>query len=52
MARFPDPVMHLGSTSVKVEVSGQYAKVRFRLRDLADELAESNANVVLAVLDQ
>ena len=52
MAQFPNPIEHFGSTSIKVEVSGQYAKVRYRLRDLADELAESNANVVLAVLDQ
>ena len=51
MARFPEPIEHLGSTTAKVEVSGRYAEVRFKLRDLADELANSNANIVLAVLE-
>ena len=52
MARFPDPIEHLGSTTAKVEISGRYAKVRFRLRDLADELEEYNPNIALAVLEQ
>ena len=52
MARFPDPIQHFDSTAVKVEISSRYAQVRFKLRDLADELATSNANVVLAVLEQ
>ena len=38
MARFPDPIEHLGSKASKIEVSGRYAEVRFKLRDLADEL--------------
>ena len=52
MARFPDPIEHIGSTSAKVEVSGRYAEVRYRLRDLADELEFYNANIALAVLKQ
>ena len=51
MRRFPEHIEHLGSTTAKVEVSGRYAEVRFKLRDLADELANSNANIVLAVLE-
>ena len=52
MARFPDRIEHLGSMAAKVEVSDRYAKVRFKLRDLADVIADSNANIVLAVLEQ
>ena len=52
MARFPDPIEHLGSKAAKVEVSGRYAEVRFKLRDLADELEQGNANIALAVLKQ
>ena len=51
MRRFPDPIQHFDSTAVRVEVSGRYAQVRIRLADLADELAESHADIVLAVLD-
>ena len=52
MERFPDPIEHLGSKTVKIEVSGRYAEVRFKLRDLADELEQGNANIALAVLKQ
>ena len=50
MARVPEPIEHLGSTAAKVEVSGRYAAVRIKLRDLADELEQSNPNIALAVL--
>ena len=42
----------MGSKVAKVEVSGRYAEVRFKLRDLADELEQGNANIALAVLKQ
>lgn len=36
--------------SGKVAVSDKYARVRIKLCELADELAENDADVVLAVL--
>ena len=52
MERFPAPIEHISNKAVKIEVSGRYAEVRFRLRDLADELEQGSANIALAVLKQ
>ena len=52
MERFPEPIENIRSKAVKIEVSGRYAEVRFKLRDLADELEQGSANIALAVLKQ
>ena len=50
MERFPDPIKNIDSASAKVAISDKYAKIRIKLCDLADELAENDADIVLAVL--
>ena len=50
MEQFPDPIKNIDSMSVKVAISDKYARVRIKLCELADELAENDADVVLSVL--
>ena len=49
--RFPDPVRWENTKDKKVLVAGKYADVRIMLCDLADRLENSNADVVMSVLN-
>ena len=50
MEQFPEPIKNIDSMSGKVAVSDKYARARIKLCELADELAENDADVVLSVL--
>ena len=52
MERFPGPINEYQTEAVQLAVTGRYAKVRIKLCDLADELADHDAKVVLSVLEQ
>ena len=52
MERFPGPINEYQTEAVQLAVTGKYAKVRITLCDLADELADHDAKVVLSVLEQ
>ena len=50
MDRFPRQVKWENGRPEKVMVAGKYAQVRIQLCELADSLAEHDADVVLSVL--
>ena len=52
MERFPKQIKWENGRPEKVAVAGKYAKARFLMCDMADQLAECDGDVVLSVLKQ